>query len=92
MGMSQSAGTPVSMGATAKGGKVTLTGEANANFGGMARGYLPNHCVQFPFGLQNEPDDWYDVTKKGSVQLRVRGGSVGTGGEFQVVLQQLRNY
>jgi len=75
-----------------QGGRVTLEHSATSWFQGSARGYLPNHCIQFPFGLQDVPDDWYDVTKKGSVQLRVRGGSVGTGGEFQVALQQLRKY
>lgn len=74
------------------GGKVTLTSAGLHDMNGIARGYLPNHCIQFPFGLQNELDDWYDVTKKGSVRLRVRGGSVGTSAEFQVVLQQLREY
>lgn len=75
-----------------QGGKVTLEHSATSWFQGTARGYLPNHCIQFPFGLQNELDDWYDVTKKGSIRLRIRGGSVGTSAEFQVVLQQLRKY
>ncbi|MBA7715420.1 hypothetical protein ES703_124464 [subsurface metagenome] len=92
MGTGQDVAVPVAMGTSCRGGKATLYGTANANYGGMARGYLPNHCVQFPFGLQQEPDDWYDVTKKGSVKLRITGGARGASTEFQVVLQQLRKY
>jgi len=75
-----------------RGGKGSIYTTASAQFTGMARGYLPNHCIQFPFGLQQEPDDWYDVTKKGSVKLRIKGGLRGANTEFQVVLQQLRKY
>lgn len=86
-------GAPTSYPATWQpGGKFSMTADAQQSVMGFARGYLPNHCIQFPFGLQNELDDWYDVTKKGSIRLRVRGGSVGTSAEFQVVLQQLRKY
>jgi len=75
-----------------RGGKGSIYTSASAQFTGMARGYLPNHCIQFPFGLQQEPDDWYDVTKKGSVRLRIKGGLEGASTTFQVVLQQLRKY
>lgn len=76
-----------------RGGKIGLTAEAASQTGvGIVRGYLPNHCFQFPFGDQNDPDDWYDVTQKGSVKLRLRAGSSGTSGTGAVVVQQLRNY
>lgn len=68
------------------------TSETTVFFGGMILGYLPNHCIQFPFGNQEDIDDWYDVTQKGSVQLRLESGSSGTNGEGAVVLQQLRRY
>ena len=47
---------------------------------------------QFPFGDQQDLDDWYDVQLKGSVQLRLKGGDHATIGVAQVVLQQLRRY
>lgn len=75
-----------------RGGKVTVYLSSSGAFHAMARGYLPNHCIQFPFGLQDDPADWYDVTKKASVKLRIRGGLRGANTEFQVVLQQLRKY
>ena len=74
------------------GGKFSMTAGSTQSAMGVARGYLPNHCIQFPFGLPGEPDDWYDVTKKGSIRLRVKGGSEGASAEFQVALQQLRKY
>lgn len=75
-----------------KGGKLQLASATSATVQAVARGYLPNHCIQFPFGLQGDPDDWYDVTKKGSVKLRITGGARGANTAFQVVLQQLRKY
>jgi|GEM_PF-3486732 len=70
---------------------------APANSGGQSAssilfGWLPCHCIQFPFGYQKDLDDWYDVTAKGSVRLRLRGGDNATLGTGQVVLQQLRRY
>ena len=76
----------------ARGGYFVLVGSATAWIQGIATGYLPNHCVQFPFGDQNDPSDWYDVTKKGSVQLRLESGTAGTSGTGAVILQQLRKY
>lgn len=76
-----------------RGGYLPLKSDVgNIPFGGIIIGYLPNHCVQFPFGNQMDMDDWYDVTKKGSVQLRLESGSAGASGAGAVVLQQLRRY
>ncbi len=75
-----------------RGGRGTMYGSGGIQFSAQARGYLPNHCIQFPFGLQNELDDWYDVTKLGSCRLRIKGGLRGANTTFQVVLQQLRKY
>lgn len=74
------------------GGKVELVASGAFTVSGIARGYLPNHCFEFPFGIQEDPEDWYDVTKVGSLRARVRGGSVGTGGTHQIALEQLRRY
>jgi hypothetical protein len=75
-----------------KGGKVTLkTNTGNAQVVGCARGYLPNHCFEFPFGNPADLDDWYDVTKIGSLRLRLKAGT-GASTTTGVVLQQLRKY
>jgi len=75
-----------------KGGKVTLKGNSgNSQVVGIARGYLPNHCFEFPFGNPADMDDWYDVTKIGSLRLRLKAG-IGASTTTGVVLQQLRKY
>jgi hypothetical protein len=75
-----------------RGGVFSLYNSATAWFQGIANGYLPRHCVQFPFGDQADLNDWYDVTKKGSVQLRLESGTAGASGTGAVILQQLRKY
>lgn len=81
-------------GATSRGGKMTITtASGGGGFIGVLRGWLPNHCFEFPFGNPKDIEDWYDVTKLGSLRLRLKGGSGGaSGGTGVVVLQQLRRY
>jgi len=75
-----------------RGGYFVLDGVGGAcEISGLVRGYLPNHCYEFPFGDQKDMDDWYDVTKLGSLRLRLKSGS-GTSGNGRVVLQSLRKY
>lgn len=77
----------------ARGGKFTPLGSsASSACGGIAKGYMPNHCVEFPFGDPKDMDDWYDITKLGSLRLRLQYGSGGALGTQAVVLQQLRRY
>lgn len=56
-------------------------------------GYLPHHCYQFPLGRQDQIDDWYDVTKLGSLRARMQAAaSCSTTSEVNLILQQLRRY
>lgn len=56
-------------------------------------GYLPHGIIEIPFGLQNDPTDWYDVTKLGSLRLDILSASgMGSGYNCQIALQQLRKY
>ncbi|GAG61320.1 unnamed protein product, partial [marine sediment metagenome] len=57
-----------------------------------AHGWLPHHCIQFPMGDQQDLEDWFDVTRKGSVRLRLKSGANGATGVGTVILQQLRKY
>lgn len=76
-----------------KGGKLNINARNGTEVNGIVHGYLPNHCFQFPFGDQMDPDDWYDVTKVAHLQMRLRAGSLGAGtGVGAVILQQLRSY
>lgn len=58
---------------------------------GYVHGYLPNHVFEFPFGDPQVPEDWYDVTKLGSLELRVKTGT-NTSGNIRTFVQQVRRY
>lgn len=76
----------------AKGGSATIQAEtANTTFLGLVHGWLPNHMFHFPFGDPKDPADWYDVTRLGSLELRVKTGT-GTSGNIRTSVQQVRNY
>ena len=59
---------------------------------GNAVGYVPHQVVSIPFGLQNDPEDWYDVTKLGSLRARLKGTTGSSAAEVTLFLQQLRKY
>jgi hypothetical protein len=87
----QTAGTQLGTGSTGRGGAFTLAVGGSGQFNAIVRGWLPNHCYQFPFGDQMDPDDWYDVSNIDSLKLRLLSGS-GTSGNVDTILQQLRLY
>lgn len=78
-------------GASMTGGKVTLKSASASQFGGIAFGWLPNHVFEFAFGDPQDPEDWYDVTKLGSLELRVKTGTA-TSGNIRTFVQQVRRY
>jgi len=79
-------------GAHAAGGAILIraTG-AGEQVSGIVSGFLPCHCIEFPFGNPMDMDDWYDVTRLGSCRLRLRAGVTDLT-SAGVVLQQLRRY
>jgi len=59
----------------------------------LCKGYIPHGLVSIPFGNPDDPADWYDVTKIGSLRLRLKAGaSLGTAPTVEVITQQLRSY
>ena len=58
---------------------------------GIAEGYMPWHCIQFPLGKQDDPDDWYNPKDK-KPRLRLRAAGSGTGGTGTVVIETLKRY
>jgi len=79
-------------GDSGQGGRLNPTSSTTMMIQGSARGYMPNHCIEFPFGDPKDLDDWYDVTKLGSLRARLGYGSGGATGTQAIVLQQLRRY
>jgi hypothetical protein len=55
-------------------------------------GHEPHSCVPIPFGNQQDPTDWYDVTKLSALNLILTGGAAGSTSVVSVVGQQLRSY
>lgn len=79
------------LGVSGRGGQFVLTRSGDYWVYGTVAGYVPNHCFCFPFGDQKDIDDWYDVTKIGSLRERLVSGS-GTSGNVDTILQQLYKY
>lgn len=63
------------------------------NFVARIKGYFPHGCLPIKFGDQLDINDWYDVTKLGSLLLTTKGeaGCVATD-IARIVTQQLRTY
>lgn len=78
-------------GASSRGGKISITGSANINLLGLAFGYLPWHTYQFPMGMRDVIEDWYDPSGK-KPRLRLRASTGGTSGTGEVVLEELHKY
>ena len=74
------------------GGDIAVTAAGGTQFGGVVRGWLPNHVFEFPFGDPQDLADWYDVTRIGSLRLRLNAGAGGANGTVSAILQQLRYY
>ena len=88
----QGSTTPAGVGASGRGGYHLLK-DGSSQQQGVQRGWLPNHCFQFPFGKQEDLNDWYDVADIGSLVLRLKAGTGGAAsGTVATILQQLRRY
>jgi len=79
---------------TTAGGRITLTTATNTDLiMGEHRGAAPYQMLAYPFGMQDDIDDWYDVTKVSNLRLRIVGGTaVPPAATLRVILQQLRRY
>lgn len=59
----------------------------------LCEGWCPHGVIEIPFGLQDDPADWYDVTKLGSLRLDLLSASAMSDSyTCQIFLQQLRKY
>lgn len=74
------------------GGRGTIYADAGLTGVNFAfEGYLPHGVLEFPFGLQDDPSDWYDVSRIGSLELDIKSKGARTE-NCQIFLQQLRTY
>lgn len=75
----------------AQGGKFNAVIEGTGQFAGNVKGTLPHQVLALPFGRRDAIEDWYDVTRLGSLRLSLKGGSAATG-TFRIITEQLRRY
>lgn len=60
---------------------------------GVITGRAPFGSLIMPFGDPSDLDDWYDVSKVGSLVLRIKaGGDASASNTCEVVTEQLRKY
>jgi hypothetical protein len=75
------------------GGKLAIvTTSANTPFASRVWGWLPNHCIEFPTGNPNEPDDWWDVASAVSPRIRTQGAASVSSPAGSIVVEQLMKY
>ena len=75
------------------GGTIGLKASATAQVNMHVDGYCPHGVLAIPFGDLWDAAKWYDVTKLGSLDLRIKAGSsVGSASTAQVITEQLRRY
>ena len=73
-------------------GYIYLEG-VGGNYNIAVEGWAPHGAIEIPFGIQSNPEDWYDVTKLGSLQLTILSADNRTSADkVQIFLQQLRKY
>ena len=77
--------------ASCKGGSALIASTAGSNLVGESGGYLPWHTFQFPFGNQQDPEDWYDATGK-KPRLRLTSNTGGVSGDGNVVIETIKRY
>lgn len=66
---------------------------AGRNVQVLCMGWCPHSTIEIPFGMQDDIEDWYDVTKLGSLRLNMKAGAgMLSTDTCQVFLQQLRKY
>lgn len=87
---SGSGGLAIQMGDGGRFAAIALTAQKYAAF--HAKGYLPHGVYEIPFGDQDDPDDWFDVSKLGSLKADILSLTAGSGVACQLFLQQLRPY
>jgi len=65
---------------------------AGPNWQAICEGFLPHAVMEYPFGLQDEINDWFNVSGLGSVKLDITGGAAVGTANCEVCLQQFVQY
>jgi hypothetical protein len=71
---------------------IGMYGNGNLTYRCQVSGFQPHSVVPVDFGDQQDPADWYDVTKLGNLKARTKAGTAGTAGAVALFAQQFRRY
>lgn len=76
------------------GGRALITQDpAVRNMSVLVEGWCPHGVIELPFGLQDDMDDWYDVSAIKNLKLDILSASaMSSSYTCQIFLQQLRKY
>lgn len=78
---------------TSTGGKWTITSSTAGDIvHGILSGFLPYFHYCYPFGNSDDPADWYDATRVGSLRLDLLSGASGASCTYNTILQYLVRY
>jgi len=73
------------------GGAISVTDGAAASIMMVVNGLVPHSAFCVPFGSQADIEDWFDVSKIGSLKLTLKAGG-SADGTCEVISQQIRSY
>lgn len=73
------------------GGSIKVTAGATGVVDMIVSGFCPHSAFCIPFGIQEAPADWFDVSKIGSLRMSLTAGSSASG-TCEIVTQQVRSY
>ena len=73
------------------GGSINIDATAGGSIMAIISGLCPHSTFCLPFGLQEDPEDWFKVEGIGSLRLSLKGGSSASG-TCEVISQQIRSY
>ena len=76
-------------GSITNGCQIELQAAGATQFRAMVSGPYPHGFMPLDCGIQKDHNDWFDVTRKGKVRLRVKAGGTAS---IKIVLEQLRKY
>ncbi|MDP2366411.1 MAG: hypothetical protein Q8M94_21875 [Ignavibacteria bacterium] len=91
--MNREAAVNVFTATTPSSGFTDISGGTGASIHGIINGYAPFGSLILPLGDPADIDDWYDVSKVGKLEMRIKAGTgVTADSTCEVVTEQLREY
>ncbi|MBA7610712.1 hypothetical protein ES703_17924 [subsurface metagenome] len=75
------------------GGNIDLRSSIACNFKALIEGSAPFGALCIPFGLQDDPEDWYKLADIGNLRLTIKAGATPlSNSTCEIVTEQLRPY